>query len=47
MEDRILDAITSAFENAGFSFDTDGTSVWVDDPETKKTYYVSIGGCES
>lgn len=46
MEDRIRDLITDALEKAGIPHDSDGTSIWVDDPETGKSYYVSIGGCE-
>ena len=47
MEERIRDAITSALENAGLDFDTDGTNIWVDDPETNRTFYVSVGECEA
>lgn len=47
MDDRIRDLITDALEKAGYSYDTDGTNIWVDDESDGSTYSVSIALCES
>lgn len=47
MKDRIIDIITDAIEKAKVQFDTDGTNIWVDDPNgIKPTIAIGFIDCE-
>ena len=48
MKDRILDIITDALERAKMKFDSDGESVWVDDPNgIEPTVSIALAECEA
>ena len=48
MKNRILDIITDALERAKMKFDSDGESVWVDDPNgIEPTVSIALAECEA
>ena len=42
---EVYDALIGALDKGGFSYDTDGENIWIDDGQGK-TVSVSIAGCE-
>jgi len=46
MKDRIRNTIEAALKGAGIAYETDGETIWVDDPETGATHFIGIGECE-
>ena len=46
MKDRILKIITDALAKAGEKFDSDGESVWVDDPDGgRQSFVIGVSEC--
>lgn len=46
MKDRILKIITDALAKAGERFDSDGESVWVDDPNGgRQSFVIGVNEC--
>ena len=46
MKDRILKIITDALAKAGEQFDSDGESVWVDDPDGgSQSFVIGVNEC--
>ena len=45
MKDKILKAIMDGLEAQGIASQTDGGTIWVDDPASKKCFYIGIEEC--